>query len=120
MRTNPHVNVAERLPDETSAAEVFGKPIKECAGKAAMRVVKVSSDLKIQNNRNFEEWLSNTQQRCGSNHVFWVLRDSQEHPVGYETVFGEISKYTVYEKVRDKVPNVYISDSFGIPLRVPN
>ena len=116
MRTNPYDAPTFQADD------AWGRPLKDCFGAPATKLVRVSSDLKIQDDRNFEEWLSSSQ-RCADRSVFWITRDAQDaqHLGRPETPLGEASKYAVYEKVKDKVPNVVTTDASGrIPLRLPS
>jgi hypothetical protein len=102
--------------------------LKECDGKPAMNVVKVSSDFHIQNARIIEEWLSNTRRCADANHVFWISKGSLNRPAGEDSLLDDVGRFTVFEKVRqvyesgkEKMPIVVFSDSSGhVPLRPQN
>jgi invasion protein IalB len=98
----------------------WGTPIKDCFGTPPAKMVKVSANLRIQNEGNFEEWLSDSA-RCGTQSVFWVYGDPERRGKP-NTMLGEASRYKVYELVRGKIPegHVVYSDSTGrIPLQPP-
>lgn len=93
----------------------WGTPLKDCYGRPAAKMVTVSSKLEIQDDVQFEEWLSHSA-RCGMKTVLWIL-DDPRRPGKVETPLDAASKFTVYEKARDKMPRVVFANPSGIPLQ---
>jgi invasion protein IalB len=104
LRTNPY-----GLPGPVGA-DLQGTPLKDCNGAPAAKEVVVSASMRIENERNFDEWLLQSAP-CAPKSVFWVSSESQRLGRSH-TMLGEASKYTVYVRLRDKVPNVVFEDTF--------
>jgi invasion protein IalB len=104
---------------DPSTNSVLGKPLK-CHGVATATTVTVSPEFTIKDAQKLDAWLAST--RSCSNIVYLITQPSQPAPGSGQNFFTQASKYTVYEKVRDKIPaqRIFFADSpNGIPLRFP-
>jgi hypothetical protein len=113
LRTNPH------QASGTATADVWGKPLN-CGDAPAAKVVKVSYDLEIQDDKSFEEWLSSSS-RCAAESVFWILDAPPK--MDKAALMNRVRKYAVAEKVKDKGKVVIAENSDvtgSVPLAVPN
>jgi invasion protein IalB len=120
LRTNPS---GFAPTGKETAVDLLGTPLKDCYGAPAAKEVVVSANMRIENESNFEEWLSQSRP-CALKSVFWVSSEPQRQGSPH-TMFGEASRYTVYERLRDKVPFVVFQDSLSartkrtVPLQPP-
>jgi invasion protein IalB len=96
-------------PNFGSSVYTWGARYPDCNGSPSHEIVKVSN-LKIENDRQLEEWLYNVQQ-CQES-VVWVTGETQG-------ALGEASKYQVFLKIKDKMRNVVTTDTSGQPLEFP-
>jgi invasion protein IalB len=106
------------LPDPANTA---GEPLKDCHGAPAEKEVKVSADLKVEDGRNFEEWLSRSK-ACAEGSVFWIRKvEAQGVPVESGTPLDDVMKYLIYDIMKDRVPKIVTTDrSEVVGQRLPN
>jgi len=103
-----------------AATDSWGKPVRDCLGSQPTKEVKVSYDLKIENLRSFEEWLSNSLRHCGSTSVYWVINDPPTDKIALPYFRYKMLKDKVYRTVVEKVPDtrVVTTDLSGqVPVR---
>jgi len=90
----------------------WGKPLKTCHNLPASKVVSVSSNFEIAEEKDFDQWLDGMK-RCDGD-VAWISSLTGEHGTALG-VWGQTSKFVVYQKVKEKMPYVVTKGPLGEP-----
>lgn len=99
----------------------WGKPLYDCLGKEASKEVKVTSDLKVKDDRKLKEWLV-ASKSCPDDAVVWIIPKNKQANTPHDQAEADLERlsiYTLYDTVRDRVSkNVVIADPTGVPLKI--